>query len=98
MYDERIDKIVQENASLKWLKEIADRGIVVISPNVEKYESDPNQLSYSGDKTISRQFIIDILSHDDSFDKIKQMYENNLYAVVTLLLVKMVNLKINLLL
>ena len=84
MYDERIDKIVQENASLKWLKEIADRGIVVISPNVEKYESDPNQLSYSGDKTISRQFIIDILSHDDSFDKIKQMYENNLYAVVTL--------------
>ena len=29
MYDERIDKIVQENASLKWLKEIADRGIVL---------------------------------------------------------------------
>ena len=87
MYDERIDKMVQENESLKWLKEIADRGIVVISPNVEKYKSDPNQLplqGYSGNKTISRQFIIDILSHDDSFDKIKQIYENNLYAVVTL--------------
>lgn len=87
MYDERIDKMVQENESLKWLKEIADRGIVVISPNVEKYKSDPNQLAlkgYSGNKTISRQFIIDILSHDDSFDKIKQIYENNLYAVVTL--------------
>lgn len=87
MYDERIDKIIQENESLKWLKEIADRGIVVISPNVEKYKSDPNQLAlkgYSGNKTISRQFIIDILSHDDSFDKIKQIYENNLYAVVTL--------------
>lgn len=87
MYDERIDKIVQENASLKWLKEIADRGIVVISPNVEKYKNDPNQLTlqgYSGNKTISRQFIIDILSHDDSFDKIKQIYENNLYAVYIL--------------
>ena len=87
MYDERIDKMVQENESLKWLKEIADRGIVVISPNVEKYKSDPNQLplqGYSGNKTISRQFIIDILSHDDSFDKNKQIYENNLYAVVTL--------------
>lgn len=87
MYDERIDKMVQENESLKWLKEIADGGIVVISPNVEKYKSDPNQLplqGYSGNKTISRQFIIDILSHDDSFDKIKQIYENNLYAVVTL--------------
>lgn len=84
MYDERIDKMVQENASLKGLKEIADRGIVVISPNVEKYQSDPNQLvlkGYSGNKTISRQFIIDILSHDDSFDKIKQMYENNTYVV-----------------
>ena len=87
MYDERIDKMIQENESLKWLKEIADRGIVVISPNVEKYKSDPNQLAlkgYSENKTISRQFIIDILSHDDSFDKIKQIYENNLYAVVTL--------------
>lgn len=87
MYDERIDKMVQQNESLKWLKEIADRGIVVISPNVEKYKSDPNQLTlkgYSGNKTISRQFIIDILSHNDSFDKIKQIYENNLYAVVTI--------------
>ncbi len=87
MYDERIDKMVQENESLKWLKEIADRGIVVISPNVEKYKSDPNQLvlkGYSGNNTISRQFIIDILSHDDSFDKIKQMYEKYLYAVPTI--------------
>ena len=87
MYDERVDKMVQENESLKWLKEIADKGIVVVSPNVEKYKSDSNQLvlqGYSGNKTISKQFIIDILSHDDSFDKIKQIYENNLYAVVTL--------------
>ena len=87
MYDERLDKIIQENPSLKGLKEISNRGIVVISPNTEKYKSDPNQLvlqGYSGNKTISRQFIIDILSHDDSFDKIKQIYENNLYAVVTL--------------
>lgn len=86
MYDERIDKIVQENESLKWLKEIADRGIVVMSPNAEKYKSDPNQLALLDyeNKTISQQFIIDILSHDDSFDKIKQIYENNLFAVVTL--------------
>ena len=78
--------MVQENESLKWLKEIADSEIVVISPNVEKYKSDPNQLSlqgYSGNKTISRQFIIDILSHDDSFNKIKQLYDNKLYAVIT---------------
>lgn len=87
MYDERLDKIIQENPSLKGLKEISNRGIVVISPNTEKYQNDPAQLKllgYSGNKTISRQFIIDILSHDDSFDKIKQIYENNLYAVVTL--------------
>ncbi|MBQ9012919.1 MAG: hypothetical protein IJ094_05060 [Bacilli bacterium] len=86
MLDERIDKIVQENESLKWLKEIADRGIVVMSPNAEKYKSDPNQLALLDyeNKTISQQFIIDILSHDDSFDKIKQIYENNLFAVVTL--------------
>ena len=87
MYDERVDKLIQENESFKWLKKIADSGIVVMSPNVEKYKSDPNQLElqgYSGNKTISRQFIIDILSHDDSFGKIKQLYENNLYAVATL--------------
>ena len=75
MYDDRIDKIVQENASLKWLKEAADRYIVVISPNVEKYKSDPNQLTFQGysDKAISRQLIVDMLSHDDSFAKIKQI-------------------------
>ncbi len=89
MYDERIDKIVQEKPSLKGLKDIADRGIVVISPNTEKYKNDPNQLKllgYSGNKTISRQFIIDILTHDDSYDKIKRLYEKDLYAVVTLFL------------
>ena len=87
MYDDRINKMIQDNPSLEWLKEIADSGIVVISPNVEKYKSDPNQLpleGYTGNKTISRQFIIDIIAHNDTFDKIKQIYENDLYAVVTI--------------
>ena len=75
MYDERIDT----NPSLKWLKDLAERGIVFISPNFEKYQSDPNQYvlkEYSGNKTISRQLIIDIITNDDLFNKIvKNLFE-----------------------
>lgn len=87
MYDERIDKIVKDDPSLEWIKSIAQTGIVVMSPNTNRYINDSNQITlsgYFGDKTISRQFMIDIISHDDSFNKIKQLYENDLYSVVTL--------------
>ena len=87
MYDEKLDEIVSKDHSKKYLKELADKGIIVVSPNTEKYLNDPNQLSlkgFTGNKTISRQFIIDLISHDDSFDKIKQLYEDDLFAVVTM--------------
>ncbi len=81
MYDERLNKIIEENPSLEWLNEVEkNNGIVVISPNVEKYENDSNQLKmkYS---SISRQLIVDIFTHDDSFNKLKKLYENNLYSI-----------------
>ena len=87
MYDKKLDEIISKDPSKKYLKELADRGIIVVSPNTEKYLNDPNQLplkGFTGNKTISKQFIIDLMSHDDSFDKIKQLYENDLFAVVTM--------------
>lgn len=88
MYDERLDEIIQKDESLKWLKKITDDGgIVVISPNAEKYKNDPNQLDlsgYSSKKTISRQFVIDVLSHEDSYERVKKIYEMGLYGVFVL--------------
>lgn len=80
MFDERTNKFIEDNPSLEWLKQISEIGIVVISPDAEKYESDPNQIVISGytDKTISRNLIVDILTDDNSFNKIKQLFENKI--------------------
>lgn len=77
MYDERINKIIEENPKMEGLRRIAEDGLVLISPDFEKYLDDPNQLQLN-DRTISRQLIVDILTHDDTFDKIKRIYENDL--------------------
>ena len=70
MYDSRIDEIIKKKPALEWLKTLAETGIVVLPPHTEEYINDPNQLYLkrpSENVHISRQFIIDILSHDDSF-------------------------------
>ena len=38
MFDDRIYDIVKNDPSLNYLLELADKGIVAISPNVENYQ------------------------------------------------------------
>lgn len=87
MDNEKIDKIVASDPSKQWLKQIAENGIVVVSPNVEKYKNDPNQIElsgYSGEKTISQQFLVDIITNNYTYKKIKQLYETRGYSIYVL--------------
>ena len=87
MDNEKIDKIVASDPSKQWLKQIAENGIVVVSPNVEKYKNDPNQIElsgYSGEKTISQQFLVDIITNNYTYKKIKQLYETHGYSIYVL--------------
>ena len=99
MYDSRIDEIVKKKPALEWLKTLAETGIVVLSPHTEEYINDPNQLYLkrpSENVHISRQFIIDILSHDDSFEKIKVLFEKSTTFIITLFINKEGDIKNNL--
>lgn len=87
MDNEKIDKIVASDPSKQWLKQIAENDIVVVSPNVEKYKNDPNQIElsgYSGEKTISQQFLVDIITNNYTYKKIKQLYETRGYSIYVL--------------
>lgn len=87
MDNEKIDKIVASDPSKQWLKQIAENGIVVVSPNVEKYKNNPNQIElsgYSGEKTISQQFLVDIITNNYTYKKIKQLYETRGYSIYVL--------------
>lgn len=87
MDNEKIDKIVASDPSKQWLKQIAENDIVVVSPNVEKYKNDPNQIElsgYSGEKTISQQFLVDIITNNYTYKKIKQLYETCGYSIYVL--------------
>lgn len=86
MYDERIKAIVQNHPELNYLKKIAESGILIISPEVEKYKTDPEQLLIPGYnfKKISKKFIVDIIANDEYFSKIKEIYEKGLFSVVAL--------------
>ena len=84
MFDDKVLEIVKKYPDKAFILELARDGIVAIT-NTEKYKNDPEILHISGDSGMSKQFFIDIISNDSSYDKIKQIYENGLYGVCSFL-------------
>ena len=71
--DDRLDELIKI-PKLNFLSKLS-KSLIIISPNVEKYQNDENQIDYNG-KKISMQLLIDILSHDDSYELVEKMYKN----------------------
>lgn len=59
--------------------------IVISSPNTEIYLEDHNQLKVNIFTTISKQLLIDLLSNDNYYKKIKNIYEHNELIIITLI-------------
>ena len=83
MLDERINELIKREP---YLKRYLDNGIVVISPNSEKYIFDKVQFLFEHGINISRQLILDLLTYDDSYGFIKGIFDGSrLFFNVTLL-------------
>lgn len=81
MFDERVYEIIEKDPSKAFLETIAKNKILIISPNTEKYLDDVDKLFLSENKKVSKKLFIDMISHDDTFEKIKKIYEKGSHGV-----------------